>query len=236
MRAPITSHVASPSDHVCDRADVGESALAHARARRVRGGDRVCDAPTHAVRAGDVCGAVGDLDGSRVYAMTAWRGVAWCGVVWRGVARRGRGVRECSRVHRSRASVLVATGVRCIAERRVPSRPAAWSCASAARWVPLRGARGGAAAPCSPDRAAKQRGPGHSGVRGDPAGARVGTESGARRSCCPRPLRRLGCRSVRGPARRRRGRDVAQPGSAPEWGSGGRGFESRRPDVASDSK
>jgi hypothetical protein len=26
------------------------------------------------------------------------------------------------------------------------------------------------------------------------------------------------------------GRDVAQPGSAPEWGSGGRGFESRRPD------
>ncbi len=25
-------------------------------------------------------------------------------------------------------------------------------------------------------------------------------------------------------------RDVAQPGSAPEWGSGGRGFESRRPD------
>ena len=27
-----------------------------------------------------------------------------------------------------------------------------------------------------------------------------------------------------------RGRDVAQPGSAPEWGSGGRGFKSRRPD------
>ena len=26
------------------------------------------------------------------------------------------------------------------------------------------------------------------------------------------------------------GRDVAQPGSAPEWGSGGRGFKSRRPD------
>jgi hypothetical protein len=25
-------------------------------------------------------------------------------------------------------------------------------------------------------------------------------------------------------------RDVAQPGSAPEWGSGGRGFKSRRPD------
>src|SRR5690606_20820344 len=25
-------------------------------------------------------------------------------------------------------------------------------------------------------------------------------------------------------------RDVAQPGSAPEWGSGGREFESRRPD------
>ena len=28
----------------------------------------------------------------------------------------------------------------------------------------------------------------------------------------------------------RPGRDVAQPGSAPEWGSGGREFESRRPD------
>ena len=28
----------------------------------------------------------------------------------------------------------------------------------------------------------------------------------------------------------RGGRDVAQSGSAPEWGSGGRGFESRRPD------
>ena len=28
-----------------------------------------------------------------------------------------------------------------------------------------------------------------------------------------------------------RGRDVAQPGSAPEWGSGGRGFKSRRPDL-----
>ena len=27
-----------------------------------------------------------------------------------------------------------------------------------------------------------------------------------------------------------RRRDVAQPGSAPEWGSGGRGFKSRRPD------
>src|SRR6185503_8701444 len=27
-------------------------------------------------------------------------------------------------------------------------------------------------------------------------------------------------------------RDVAQPGSAPEWGSGGRGFKSRRPDFA----
>ncbi len=27
-----------------------------------------------------------------------------------------------------------------------------------------------------------------------------------------------------------RKRDVAQPGSAPEWGSGGRGFKSRRPD------
>src|SRR5207253_9430641 len=27
-------------------------------------------------------------------------------------------------------------------------------------------------------------------------------------------------------------RDVAQPGSAPEWGSGGRGFKSRRPDCA----
>lgn len=26
-------------------------------------------------------------------------------------------------------------------------------------------------------------------------------------------------------------RDVAQPGSAPEWGSGGRGFKSRRPDL-----
>ena len=26
-------------------------------------------------------------------------------------------------------------------------------------------------------------------------------------------------------------RDVAQSGSAPEWGSGGRGFKSRRPDV-----
>jgi hypothetical protein len=25
-------------------------------------------------------------------------------------------------------------------------------------------------------------------------------------------------------------RDVAQPGSAPDWGSGGRGFESRHPD------
>ena len=25
-------------------------------------------------------------------------------------------------------------------------------------------------------------------------------------------------------------RDVAQSGSAPEWGSGGRGFKSRRPD------
>ena len=25
-------------------------------------------------------------------------------------------------------------------------------------------------------------------------------------------------------------RDVAQPGSAPEWGSGGRGFKSHRPD------
>jgi hypothetical protein len=31
----------------------------------------------------------------------------------------------------------------------------------------------------------------------------------------------------------RRKRDVAQPGSAPEWGSGGRGFKSRRPDFAS---
>jgi hypothetical protein len=29
-------------------------------------------------------------------------------------------------------------------------------------------------------------------------------------------------------------RDVAQPGSAPEWGSGGRGFKSRRPDLVSD--
>ena len=28
----------------------------------------------------------------------------------------------------------------------------------------------------------------------------------------------------------KQGRDVAQSGSAPEWGSGGRGFESRRPD------
>ena len=28
-------------------------------------------------------------------------------------------------------------------------------------------------------------------------------------------------------------RDVAQSGSAPEWGSGGRGFESRRPDFVS---
>jgi hypothetical protein len=28
-------------------------------------------------------------------------------------------------------------------------------------------------------------------------------------------------------------RDVAQPGSAPEWGSGGRGFKSRRPDSPS---
>ena len=28
-----------------------------------------------------------------------------------------------------------------------------------------------------------------------------------------------------------RRRDVAQSGSAPEWGSGGRGFKSRRPDV-----
>src|SRR5918993_3909784 len=28
------------------------------------------------------------------------------------------------------------------------------------------------------------------------------------------------------------GRDVAQPGSAPEWGSGGREFESRHPDQA----
>ena len=28
-------------------------------------------------------------------------------------------------------------------------------------------------------------------------------------------------------------RDVAQSGSAPEWGSGGRGFKSRRPDFAS---
>jgi hypothetical protein len=27
------------------------------------------------------------------------------------------------------------------------------------------------------------------------------------------------------------GRDVAQSGSAPEWGSGGRGFKSRRPDL-----
>ena len=30
-------------------------------------------------------------------------------------------------------------------------------------------------------------------------------------------------------------RDVAQSGSAPEWGSGGRGFKSRRPDSVSDS-
>src|SRR5437588_5420194 len=30
-------------------------------------------------------------------------------------------------------------------------------------------------------------------------------------------------------------RDVAQPGSAPEWGSGGRGFKSRRPDSTSES-
>src|SRR5687767_15094657 len=28
-------------------------------------------------------------------------------------------------------------------------------------------------------------------------------------------------------------RDVAQPGSAPEWGSGGPGFKSRRPDFGS---
>ena len=28
-------------------------------------------------------------------------------------------------------------------------------------------------------------------------------------------------------------RDVAQPGSAPDWGSGGRGFESRHPDQLS---
>src|SRR3979411_1546519 len=28
-----------------------------------------------------------------------------------------------------------------------------------------------------------------------------------------------------------RKRDVAQPGSAPEWGSGGRGFKSRRPEL-----
>jgi hypothetical protein len=30
------------------------------------------------------------------------------------------------------------------------------------------------------------------------------------------------------------GRDVAQPGSAPEWGSGGREFESPRPDQLSE--
>src|SRR5436190_13768755 len=30
-------------------------------------------------------------------------------------------------------------------------------------------------------------------------------------------------------------RDVAQSGSAPEWGSGGRGFKSRRPDSNGDS-
>ncbi len=29
-------------------------------------------------------------------------------------------------------------------------------------------------------------------------------------------------------------RGVAQPGSAPEWGSGGREFESRRPDLVRD--
>jgi hypothetical protein len=37
-------------------------------------------------------------------------------------------------------------------------------------------------------------------------------------------LRALSARLLSG------GRDVAQPGSAPEWGSGGRGFKSRRPD------
>src|SRR5512146_85193 len=36
--------------------------------------------------------------------------------------------------------------------------------------------------------------------------------------------------SPRGAASARGGRDVAQSGSAPEWGSGGRGFKSRRPD------
>ena len=40
-----------------------------------------------------------------------------------------------------------------------------------------------------------------------------------------RVFRRLGMR-----------RDVAQSGSAPEWGSGGRGFESRRPDWGSAGK
>ena len=43
---------------------------------------------------------------------------------------------------------------------------------------------------------------------------------------CPGSARRLD--SVLCPRKRRR--DVAQSGSAPEWGSGGRGFKSRRPD------
>ncbi len=81
--------------------------------------------------------------------------------------------------------------------------------------------------PVAPRHRAVARGAGQVGAReGGRAPRRLAARGARRAASVPRDVR---C-SVRLRAGPSKSRDVAQPGSAPDWGSGGRGFESRHPD------